>query len=112
VHLLGTYDDAGNTSPLTNTKGYIGAAFDGRYVYFVPWNDGTSYHGKVLRYDTQGNFSNSASWSAYDAGNTSPLTNTKGYVGAVFDGRYVYFAPYGDGGTYHGRVLRYDTLLI
>ena len=32
-------------------KGYIGAAFDGRYVYFVPNNNGASF-GKVARYDT------------------------------------------------------------
>ena len=29
---------------------------DGRYVYFVPFHDGTDFHGRVLRYDTQGDF--------------------------------------------------------
>ena len=104
-----TFDayDAGNTGGL-NTKGFFGAVFDGRYVYFVPQYDGVSRHGKVLRYDTHGEFTDSESWNAYDAGNTSGL-NTKGYYGAVFDGRYVYFVPRTDGLVMHSRVLRYDT---
>ena len=84
------------------TVGYSGAVFDGRYVYFVPINNGTSYHGVVLRYDTQAGFTSASSWSAYDAGSTDGLL-TRGYMGGVFDGRYVYFAP-----NYNGIVLRYD----
>ena len=38
-------------------------------------------------------------WSVYDAGNTGGM-NTKGYYGAVFDGRYVYFVPYNDGSAF------------
>src|SRR5687768_18249667 len=52
-------------------------------LFRSPSFDG-SYHGRVLRYDTQGSFSNSSSWIAYDAGSTSGL-NTKGYEGAVLD---------------------------
>ena len=89
------------------TKGYDGGIYDGRYVYFVPYYDGYAPHGRVLRYDTQGGFTDSQSWSAYDAGNTGGLT-TKGYVGGIYDGRYVYFVPHNDGSAYHGRVLRYD----
>jgi hypothetical protein len=33
--------------------------------------------------------------------------NPTGYHGAVFDGRHVYFGPYGDE-QQHGEVLRYD----
>jgi prepilin-type N-terminal cleavage/methylation domain-containing protein len=99
--------DAGNTSPNTNTKGYTGASFDGRYVYFSPYWDGTAYSGKVLRYDTTGTFTTAGSWSSYDASGVG--TNTKGYWGSVFDGRYVYFVPFYDGTSYHGKVLRYDT---
>jgi len=79
--------DAGNTSGL-NAKGFVGAVFDGHYVYFVPYNNGPGNSGVVLRLDTTGNFITSGSWSAYDAGNSSGL-NTKGFIGAVFDGRYI-----------------------
>ena len=101
--------DAGSTSGL-NTKGFFGGAFDGRYIYFDPNNNGTSYSGTVLRFDTTSNFTSSASWSAYDAGSTSGL-NTTGYGGAVSDGRYIYFAPYANGGGSSGNVLRFDAKL-
>jgi hypothetical protein len=98
--------DAGSVGGL-NTKGYQSGVFDGRYVYFVPNNDGSSRHGRVLRYDTESTFSNSNSWSSFDAGSVG--SNTKGYQGGVFDGRYVYFVPYHDDSSFHGKVLRYDT---
>ena len=99
--------DAGDTSGLV-TKGFFGAVFDGRYVYFVPQHDGVARHGKVLRYDTHQPFKSHQSWEAYDAGRTSNL-DTRGYYGAVFDGRHVYFIPRTDGENYHTRFLRYDT---
>ena len=100
--------DAGNTDGM-DTIGYKGAAFDGRYVYFVPFRDNRSIHGKVLRYDTHSGFKEASSWGAFDAGNTDGL-DTRGYVGAVHDERYVYFVPYsGEGQSYHARMLRYDT---
>ena len=88
--------------------GFNGAIFDGRYVYFVPFGYEPMGHGRVLRYDTQGNFQNEDSWDMYDAGYTDTL-NTKGYYGAVFDTRYIYFVPFHTGTVFHGRVLRYDT---
>ena len=33
--------------------------YDGRYVYFVSCYDGYAPHGRVLRYDTQGGFTDS-----------------------------------------------------
>ena len=100
--------DAGGTSGL-NAKGFSGGVFDGRYVYFTPHYNGSSYSSTVLRFDTTSNFTSSASWSAYDAGNTSGL-NTSGFIGSVFDGRYVYFVPFLTGGTsFDGVVLRFDT---
>jgi hypothetical protein len=99
--------DAGNTSGLV-TKGFFGAVFDGRYVYFVPQHDGEDRHGKVLRYDTHQPFRSFQGWAAYNAGRTSDL-DKRGYYGAVFDGRYVYFIPRTDGQSYHTRFLRYDT---
>jgi hypothetical protein len=94
------------------TDGYDGAIFDGRYVYFVPYQTSTNsaFHGRVVSYDTQAAFTNSASWRVIDAGVTSGL-QTQGYVGAVSDGRYLYFAPYRNNTNYHGNVLRFDARL-
>lgn len=99
--------DAGSTDGL-NTRGYYGLAFDGRYVYFVPFHDGKSFHGRMLRYDTKGEFKAETSWTAYDAGGTGGL-DTRGYKMAVFDGRYVFFIPFRSGEFCHCHVLRYDT---
>ncbi|MFC1462714.1 hypothetical protein ACFLQU_03825 [Verrucomicrobiota bacterium] len=106
--------DAGSTDGLT-TKGYYGGVCDGRYLYFSPICNASLRHGIVLRYDMEMEFTNSASWDAYDAGSTDGL-NTKGFIGAIYDGRYVYFGPHAYGapgalpaGQYHCNVLRYDT---
>jgi hypothetical protein len=104
--------DAGHTDGL-QTQGFFGAVFDGRYVYFSPAFDGSVNHGRVLRYDTHGHFDDPVSWSAYDAGDTSGL-RTRGYYGAVYDGRYVTFVPRLDRNftpevEHHSRILRYDT---
>ncbi len=50
-------------------------------------------------------------FNGYDAGQTDGL-NCFGYFGAVFDGRYVYWAPvrnYRNRESVHGNILRYDT---
>jgi hypothetical protein len=99
--------DAGFTSGL-ETTGFFGAVFDGRYVYFVPQHDSNTRHGTVLRYDTHTEFKNSSAWTGFDAGHTDGL-ETKGYYGAVFDGRYVYFVPRRTAESFHSRVLRLDT---
>ena len=99
--------DAGKTDGL-ETKGYYGVARDNRYIYFAPFNDAKAFHGRVLRYDTQGDFKKAASWSAYDASKTDGM-DTIGYKWARWDGRYVYFVPFRDTKGRHGRVLRYDT---
>jgi hypothetical protein len=90
--------------------GYSGAVFDGRYVYFVPYYDG-EYHGEVLRYDTTEDFTDLGSWAAYEPGANGVGSDPDGYVGGVFDGRYVYFAPAENDTAPHGEVLRYDTEL-
>ncbi|MEW5849266.1 MAG: LamG-like jellyroll fold domain-containing protein [Myxococcota bacterium] len=104
-----TFHDAGSVDGL-GTKGYAGATFDGRYVYFAPYHDGVTSHARVLRLDTQGAFDDAQSWSAYDARAASGL-DSRGFLGAVHDGRYVYFVPYIMDNAVHGKVLRYDTLL-
>ncbi|MBU0640428.1 MAG: hypothetical protein KKB50_16310 [Planctomycetes bacterium] len=103
-----TYD-AGFHGVGTDPDGYAGAAFDGRYVYFAPQNNGTSFHGEVLRYDASGDFKDVASWATFDPGAQGVGDNPVGFWGAVFDGRYVYFVPNRNDSGYHGEVLRYDT---
>jgi len=100
------YDAAGTDGLIT--VGYAGGAFDGRYVYYAPFTHATARHAQVLRYDSKGDFTESGSWSAYDASSSDGL-KAAGFVEAVFDGRYVYFSPFGYDPIAHGRVLRYDT---
>ncbi len=103
-----TYDAGANG--VGDQYGYVGAAFDGRYVYFVPnCTTDTAHHGEVRRYDTTGDFTDVASWSAYDPGENGVGNDPDGYVGAVFDGRHIYFVPYWDDPIQHGQVLRFDT---
>ena len=74
---------------------YDGAAFDGRYIYFVPLATGV-----VLRYDTTHDFEDPDSWTWFDG---KPL-GMMDSVGAVYDGRFIYFAKYGE-----GPMVRFDT---
>lgn len=101
-----TYD-AGGTGGL-ETAGYFGAVFDGRHVLFAPQCNSGGRHGLALRYDTARVFAEPASWQARDAGCTAGLA-TRGYYGAIADGRFVYYVPRTDGASHHSRVLRLDT---
>ncbi|MEM8748396.1 MAG: integrin alpha, partial [Actinomycetota bacterium] len=101
--------DPGANAVGTDPDGYRGATFDGRYIYFAPNNNGSAAHGEVLRYDTTADFTTPASWSTFDPSSNGVGTNARGYIGATFDGRYVYFSPYAAAGAPHGEVLRYDT---
>ncbi|MDH3601368.1 MAG: hypothetical protein OEU26_17260, partial [Candidatus Tectomicrobia bacterium] len=101
--------DAGAASIGTDPDGYSEAVYDGRYVYFVPYHNGSNFHGEVLRYDTGLSPNISAAWSTFDPGAAGVGTDPDGYSGGAYDGRYVYFAPARNGASYHGEVLRYDT---
>jgi len=104
--------DPGNNGVGTDPDGYNGMAFDGRYVYFSPSYNGTAYHGEVLRYDTLNAFTDSGSWTTFDA--TTVHANAKGFYGqASFDGRFVYFPPLstGPGNSSNRAVTRYNTNL-
>jgi hypothetical protein len=89
--------------------GYVGATFDGRYIYFSPHHNGSAHHGEVLRYDTHADFHTLSSWKAYDPGANGVGTDPVGYRSAHFDGRYVIFEQYYNGTTYSDETLRYDT---
>jgi len=68
---------------------YNGACFDGKYVYYTPWNTDT-----FLRYDTDEGFDEQNSWQKTSLG-AAGLDVAKMFAGnPCFDGRYVYFAPY------------------
>ena len=94
-----------------DSRGYIGAVFDGRYLYYMPNCIFGYWRGNALRFDTQGNFASASDWSLFD---TQTLDkDAAGFRGGTFDGRYVYFVPWGDvsSGTPIERPLatRYDT---
>lgn len=95
--------DASTVDP--HAAGFAGAAFDGRYIYFVPNHGETGFPSIATRYDTQGSFTATASWATFDTG----MLHSSGddpwdFVGATFDGRYVYFAPNGS-----DTLVRYDS---
>ena len=79
---------------------YVGASFDGRYVYYVPY-----YSNTFVRFDTQGVFTTAGDWDKMNmstAQGGAELDNA--YVGASFDGRYVYYVPFGS-----NTFVRFDT---
>jgi hypothetical protein len=78
---------------------YFGGASDGRYVYFAPF-PATIVNGIVyLRYDTTAPFDDDGAWSAVM--NYQVNVSASQALGAVFDGKYVYYA----GRT--GKMVRY-----
>jgi hypothetical protein len=92
------------TSLNPGAMGFNGAAFDGRFIYFVPnQNTGGAVGSTLARYDTRASFTAAASWSFFDTTSVDP--NAKCFNNASFDGRYVYLVPVFPS----GRLLRYDT---
>lgn len=87
-------------------KGFQGGAYDGRYVYFVPYGGAGTFSGVVARYDATASFGAAASWTTFDTGTLDP--KARGFFGGAFDGRYIYLVPYFNG-TAHGTLARYDT---
>lgn len=88
--------------------GYHSGAFDGRYVYFVQFYTGTAYGGIVARVDTKADFTSDSSWSAVNVATFNG--SARGFVGATFDGQYLYLVPYATApGTFSGLAARFDT---
>ncbi len=73
--------------------------------YDVPEAPAEAFHALVGKWQAREDF---GEFAVYDASCTEGL-DTTGFFGAVFDGRYVYFAPQHDTVSRHGKVLRYDT---
>jgi hypothetical protein len=100
--------DLGTVDP--RAQYFQGGAFDGRYVYFVPYGDPAgsppAASGVAARYDTQAAFTDTSAWSTFDTTTLDP--DAKGFAGAAFDGRYVYFAPSNDNSLTGHVVARFD----
>jgi hypothetical protein len=86
-------------------RGYAGAVLADGFIYYVPHVNAADRHGHVVRVNTTTGFTDPKSWSAMDLTTVNP--NLKGFVGGVFDGRFVYFVPFFEAeGLF---VTRYDT---
>lgn len=125
-------------------RGFYGGTFDGRYVYLVPYYDGTNRLGRVARYDTLAEggapdsgtteggtdastdagpdggadagieagpptFGNVSDWETFDLPTGAKNLSATGFVGAAFDGRYVYLVPFENTAGASGIVARFDT---
>src|SRR4051812_11456285 len=86
-------------------RGFSGAVSDGQFIYYAPLNNG-GFFGQVVRYDPQRAFDDPTAWSGFDT--TRIDAGSRGFVDAVFDGRYLYLVPFCRG-EHHGQVTRYDT---
>jgi hypothetical protein len=106
-----TFDVATLPTDAGGPRAFSGAAFDGRYVYFVPHAPLAAYGDFVARFDSTGDFVSAASWSTFDISSLSADggPSTKGFAGAVSDGRYLYFVPDADDAGPNGRVVRFDS---
>jgi hypothetical protein len=87
-------------------RAFVGATFDGRFIYFAPTYVSSGGSDLALQYDTHADFADANAWVAFDVGTVNPLA--KGFAGAVYDGTYVYFVPDGVADTHSGVVARYD----
>jgi hypothetical protein len=90
-----TQKGAWSTHNIAPAGGFGGGTFDGRYVYFVPSGFVTPGNAVVARFDTQnGKLDDKGAWSFFDL--TKLLADggaNTAYLGASFDGRYVYLIP-------------------
>jgi len=92
------------------SNGFRSAAFDGRFVYFVPgWTAPTpSWSDTVIvRFDSTGTFDQTASWSAFDV--TAIGADAGGFNTAAFDGRFLVLSPGYLANRYNGVAYRLDT---
>ncbi len=92
---------------------YRGGVFDGRYVYLVPYGytsglaGDPKIPGAVVRYDVQAPFTAAASWSTFKLADLDAMAF--GYMGGVFDGRYIHLVPSTIDALNRSVAIRYDT---
>ena len=65
---------------------YIGAAYDGKKIYYAPWEDDNQEGSSIMIYDTEQPFSAKSAWDFISI----PY---RGYSDAGFNGTHVVFAP-------------------
>lgn len=82
-----TLDIASLTGGVT---GFVGGAFDGKYVYFSP-NQGSVAFGLLPRFDTTKPFA-TTSFEKIDLAQQN--ASFVGFDGAIYDGKHVYLIPY------------------
>ena len=91
-----------------NFSGFESGTFDGRYLYFAPRTSNV-----FLRYDTIEPLKNGT--NGFETYPLKEILNTTygEYGSCVFDGRYVYYIPYGNltGVNNNTKIVRYDTTL-
>jgi hypothetical protein len=96
------FDTAANVN--SNSIGFAGGVFDGRYVYLVPFDNG-SFFGQITRYDTTVPFTAASGYTIFNT--TTGNTNSCGFDGGVFDGRFIYLVPSFNGAA-SGQITRID----
>ncbi|MBF0205220.1 MAG: hypothetical protein HQK67_13195, partial [Desulfamplus sp.] len=90
--------------------GFVSGTCEGKYIYLAPYFDGTDRYGQVARYNTEADIENPDSWEWFDSALVD--SGSRGFFGAISDGRFIYFIPHCRGvGAYHGQMTRYDTML-
>lgn len=87
--------------------GYVGGAFDGRYVYFAPYRLSGKSVSRVARYEIAKPLDDAGAWTFFDLTTVDPLAI--GYAGAVFAGGAVYFVPAQRQSEANSLAIRYDT---
>jgi hypothetical protein len=105
---LEAFDPAALLGISASELGLVRAAFDGRYVYFVP---GSLEEPTLVRYDPKGSLSDPGSWSKMDASSVLPANFTLNAV--TFDGRYLYLVGQAyQSGMYSLVLARFDSTRV
>ena len=88
-------------------RGYVGGVCYDGLLYLSPYIDGKDRHGRVLRFDSRAEFTDVEAWSLFDCASVD--SGSRGYFGAVCDGRHLFLLPHCRGvGNYHGQLTRHD----
>lgn len=80
-------------------SGSVGLAFDGRFIYYVPFRSGGAnkylLNSVILRYDITKNYLDKKSWEYFDLSCID--SDAGGFVGSCFFNGKIYMAPYYSG---------------
>jgi len=88
-------------------QGYVGGVCHDGMLYLAPYIEDLNRHGRVVRFNTRAEFDDPTSWSVFDCAQVDQ--GSRGFFGALCDGRYLYLLPHCRGvGHYHGQLTRHD----